>query len=100
MTERMQLVIEYIDKLKEAIELEARLFGDANILPMIPKEPGKSKKGGARVPIDKGKLFALKRAKWSNADIASDLGCSEKTVAEIIRTEREAAQDEGRAPAV
>lgn len=98
LTDRMELVIEYIDKLKEAKELESQLFGDSNALPVhLIQKPGRPK-GGARVKIDRGKLYALKNAGWSNADIASELGCGEKTVANILCDERAAAKEEGRPP--
>lgn len=102
MTERMEKAIEYRDILRECVQLEAQIFGEdkTNTTPLhlIPaKKPGRPK-GGARIKIDRGKLFALKNAGWSNADIASELGCGEKTVANILCDERAAAKEEGRAP--
>lgn len=101
MTERMEKAVEYRDILKEIVQLETQIFGEdkANTLPLqlIPKKPGRPK-GGARVKIDRGKLYALKNAGWSNADIASELGCGEKTVANILCDERAAAKEEGRPP--
>lgn len=102
MTERMEKALEYLDKLREIVELEDRIFGEdkTNALPLhlVPaKQPGRPK-GGARIKIDRGKLFALKNAGWSNADIASELGCGEKTVANILCDERAAAKEEGRPP--
>lgn len=101
MTERMEKAVEYRDILKEIVQLETQIFGEdkanARPLQLIPKKPGRPK-GGARVKIDRGKLFALKNNGWTNAAIASDLGCEEKTVANIISDERAAAKEEGRAP--
>lgn len=102
MTERMEQAIEYRDILRECVQLEAQIFGEdkTNTTPihLIPaKKPGRPK-GGARIKIDRGKLFALKNTGWTNAQIASDLGCEEKTVANIISDERAAAKEEGRPP--
>ena len=113
MTERMEKAIEYRDILREIEERENRIFGTepTNALPLHlvpakkapePKEekPEPKKKGGVRVKIDRGKLFALKNAGWTNAEIALDLGCTEKHVANTISAERNAAREEGREPRV
>lgn len=48
-----------------------------------PKEPATQKKG----KYDTGKICALRRASWSVAKIADEIGCSEQTVRNILKRE-------------
>lgn len=54
--------------------------------PETPEDKPKRKK------IDKGKVLALHKAGWSNADIAKEIGCHPSSISQIIT----AAIDEGR----
>lgn len=75
-SDRMQMMIEYRDVLREIVQLEGQIIG-------TEEKP----KGGARKKIDRGKLFALKKAGWSTKDIARELGCTEGTVYDIVSVE-------------
>mgnify|MGYP003571388002 CR=1 FL=1 len=44
-----------------------------------------SERKGKKITIDVGKLFALKRAGWSQKAIAEELGCSQGTVSRYAR---------------
>lgn len=39
-------------------------------------------------PIDEGKVMALHKAKWSQAKIADEMGCSQGRISQIIRAHR------------
>ncbi|MCI5639529.1 MAG: DUF1599 domain-containing protein [Lachnospiraceae bacterium] len=39
-------------------------------------------------PIDEGKVMALHKAKWSQAKIADEMGCSQARVSQIIRAQK------------
>lgn len=45
--------------------------------------PDKLEKG--KKPIDEGKVMALHKAKWSQAKIADEMGCSQSKISQIIR---------------
>ena len=49
----------------------------------LSKEPAAQKKG----KYDTGKICALRRASWSVAKIADEIGCSEQTVRNILKRE-------------
>ena len=49
----------------------------------LSKEPAAQKKG----KYDVGKTCALRRASWSIAKIADEIGCSEQTVRNILKRE-------------
>ena len=49
----------------------------------LSKEPAAQKKG----KYDVGKICALRRASWSVAKIADEIGCSEQTVRNILKRE-------------
>ena len=49
----------------------------------LSKEPATQKKG----KYDTGKICALRRASWSVAKIADEIGCSEQTVRNILKRE-------------
>ena len=49
----------------------------------LSKEPAAQKKG----KYDVGKICALRRASWSIAKIADEIGCSEQTVRNILKRE-------------
>ena len=51
---------------------------------VIPDKLEKEKK-----PIDEGKVMALYRAKWSQAKIADEMGCSQSRISQIIRGNKE-----------
>lgn len=55
-----------------------------------PEEPApKKKKEPKRVPIDMGKIGALRDGGWSIAKIADEMGCSQATVYSVIKKLRE-----------
>ncbi len=39
-------------------------------------------------PIDEGKVMALHKAKWSQAKIADEMGCSQSKISQIIRAHK------------
>lgn len=51
---------------------------------VIPDKLEKEKK-----PIDEGKVMALYKAKWSQAKIADEMGCSQSRISQIIRGNKE-----------
>lgn len=61
------------------------------------------KRGGGKRPLDDGKIGALRRAGWSLAKIADEMGCSAQTVANRLakmeagneNSEKEEAEDVG-----
>lgn len=93
MTDKMQIAIEYRDLLKEILELEGKVLGNLaqkeeqqqTEKTVDPKQEEQKPKGGPRIKVDRGKVLALKRAGWTNRDIARDLQCSELTVGKVIR---------------
>ena len=98
MTENMQMAIEYRDLLLEILDLEGKVFGTGElpeqktVVPIVEKkeEPsGVKANGGPRKKVDRGKVLALARAGWKNADIARDLECSEGIISKILREARE-----------
>lgn len=50
---------------------------------VIPDKLEKEKK-----PIDEGKVMALYKAKWSQAKIADEMGCSQSKISQIIRAHK------------
>ena len=46
----------------------------------VPEKVAKAKKS-----IDEGKVMALYNAKWSQAKIADEMGCSQGRISQIIR---------------
>ena len=46
----------------------------------VPEKVAKEKK-----PIDEGKVMALYKAKWSQAKIADEMGCSQSKICQIIK---------------
>lgn len=50
-------------------------------------EPAKEEKPKTKSKIDSGKICALRRANWSVAKIADEIGCSEQTVRNILKRE-------------
>ena len=46
----------------------------------VPETPESPKK---TVPLDRGKIFALRKANWSLTEIAKEMGCSVGTVSKI-----------------
>ena len=49
----------------------------------VPEKVAKAKK-----PIDEGKVMALYNAKWSQAKIADEMGCSQGRISQIIRASK------------
>ena len=49
----------------------------------VPEKVAKEKK-----PIDEGKIMALYKAKWSQAKIADEMGCSQGRISQIIKANK------------
>ena len=62
----------------EKIVLHDEEKGDMEV--NVPEKVAKAKK-----PIDEGKVMALYNAKWSQAKIADEMGCSQGRISQIIR---------------
>ncbi len=57
--------------------------------PPAAGEPArKSRGGGRKVSIDYGKIMALRDAKWSNKDIAEEMGMTPESVAVAVHNYR------------
>lgn len=65
------------------------------IAAQLPKEEPKPKRTTAkkeapvRQKVDRGKVIALAKAGWSITKIADEMGCSDQTVRNIFKVERE-----------
>lgn len=70
------IVDDLVDGINEAIEKGTVEF-------VIPDKLEKEKK-----PIDEGKVMALYKAKWSQAKIADEMGCSQSRISQIIRVHK------------
>lgn len=70
------IVDDRVDGINEAIEKGTVEF-------VIPDKLEKEKK-----PIDEGKVMALYNAKWSQAKIADEMGCSQSRISQIIRAHK------------
>ena len=53
--------------------------------PEAPKAEEKPKKEAKKQMVDRGKVVALAKAKWSIAKIADEMRCSQQTVRNILR---------------
>lgn len=58
------------------------------------KKPEKKQTKGPARTIDRGKLFALAKAGWPTTKIADELGCSQWSVLNILKTEAPYAREE------
>ena len=65
-----------VDGINEAIE-------KGTVELVIPDKLEREKK-----PIDEGKVMALYKAKWSQAEIADEMGCSQSRISQIIRAHK------------
>lgn len=65
----------------EKIVLHDEEKGDMEV--NVPEKVAKAKK-----PIDEGKVMALYNAKWSQAKIADEMGCSQGRISQIIRASK------------
>lgn len=45
-------------------------------------------RGGAKKPVDRGKVLALYKAGWSYTKIADEMGCSPARIGQIIKEEK------------
>lgn len=70
------VVDDLVDGIDEAIE-------KGTVELVIPDKLEKEKK-----PIDEGKVMALYKAKWSQAKIADEMGCSQSRISQIIRAHK------------
>lgn len=70
------IVDDLVDEVNEAIEKD-------EVKATIPEKLEKEKK-----PIDEGKVMALHKAKWSQAKIADEMGCSQSKISQIIRAHK------------
>lgn len=73
-----------VDDLPEDIEkvvLHDEENGDIEV--NVPEKVAKEKK-----PIDEGKVMALYKAKWSQAKIADEMGCSQGRISQIIKANK------------
>lgn len=70
------IVDDFVDEVNEVIEK-----GTGELV--IPDKLEKEKK-----PIDEGKVMALYKAKWSQAKIADEMGCSQSRISQIIRAHK------------
>ena len=71
------IVDDLVDEVNEVIEK-----GTGELV--IPDKLEKEKK-----PIDEGKVMALYKAKWSQAKIADEMGCSQSRISQIIKANKE-----------
>ena len=65
----------------EKVVLHDEENGDIEV--NVPEKVAKEKK-----PIDEGKVMALYKAKWSQAKIADEMGCSQGRISQIIKANR------------
>ena len=65
----------------EKVVLHDEENGDIEV--NVPEKVAKEKK-----PIDEGKVMALYKAKWSQAKIADEMGCSQGRISQIIRANK------------
>jgi len=70
------VVDDLVDGINETIEK-----GTVELI--IPDKLEREKK-----PIDEGKVMALYKAKWSQAKIADEMGCSQSKISQIIRAHK------------
>ena len=70
------IVDDFVDEVNEAIEND-------EVKATIPEKLEKKKKS-----IDEGKVMALYNAKWSQAKIADEMGCSQSRISQIIRVHK------------
>lgn len=70
------IVDDLVDGINEAIE-------KGTVELVIPDKLEKERK-----PIDEGKVMALYKAKWSQAKIADEMGCSQSRISQIIRANK------------
>lgn len=91
------------DELDEAVEIIDDFMENFEVKPVELEDKPKRKRGGQKKPIDDGKIEALRRAGWSLAKIADEMGCSPQTVANRLakmeaeneNSEKEEAEDVG-----
>ena len=65
----------------EKVVLHDEENGDIEV--NVPEKVAKEKK-----PIDEGKVMALYKAKWSQAKIADEMGCSQGRISQIIKANK------------
>lgn len=65
----------------EKVVLHDEENGDIEV--NVPEKVAKEKK-----PIDEGKVMALYKAKWSQAKIADEMGCTQGRISQIIKANR------------
>lgn len=65
----------------EKVVLHDEENGDIEV--NVPERVAKEKK-----PIDEGKVMALYKAKWSQAKIADEMGCSQGRISQIIKANK------------
>ena len=65
----------------EKVVLHDEESGDIEV--NVPEKVAKEKK-----PIDEGKVMALYKAKWSQAKIADEMGCTQGRISQIIKAHK------------
>ena len=93
---------QHIDRLERQAELSGRRAGTDQAVvenpdpeekqpapkPAAPKPaPAEKPKQKTGPTVDHGKIMALYRAKWTVAAIADEMGCSQQTIYNHLRTE-------------
>jgi DNA-binding NarL/FixJ family response regulator len=68
-------------KIWEALEVDV---GNDQKLPAPEKKAQKEKTAPKKKPLDDGKILALRKAGWSLAKIADEMGCSAQTIVNHI----------------
>lgn len=66
----------------ESVVIHDEENGDIEV--NVPEKVAKAKKS-----VDEGKVMALHRAKWSQAKIADEMGCSQSKICQIIKANKE-----------
>lgn len=66
----------------ESVVIHDEENGDIEV--NVPEKIAKAKKS-----VDEGKVMALHRAKWSQAKIADEMGCSQGRISQIIKANKE-----------
>lgn len=85
--EPVQLDPELKEKIEKAFTPAAKETDPPKEKPVRSEPEAKPKPDPGKARVDHGKIMALHRAKWSNAKIADEIGCSIQTVINHIKME-------------